>query len=1014
MPQYNVIATTPESTIVADYVPLTDGVERFQSEAELENQFIKDLLSQGYQRLSVKSEAELIANLRQKIEELNHYHFTDTEWKQFFNERLANENEGILEKTRKIQQDYIQSFRGEDGITRNIYLIDKKQIHNNQLQVLNQYVQEEGSYQNRYDVTILVNGFPLVHVELKRRGVNIREAFNQIDRYQRDSFWAGSGLFQYVQIFVISNGTMTKYYSNTTRERHIKELGPSRGKSAKTSNSFEFTSYWADANNKVISDLRDFTRTFFSRHSLLNVITKFCVFTEEQSLLVMRPYQICATEQILQRINIAYNQKWYGTVKGGGYIWHTTGSGKTLTSFKTAQLATQLDYIDKVLFVVDRNDLDYQTQREYDRFQKGAANASTSTRELEAKLSDPMSRIIITTIQKLSNFVKRNPSHPAFKQHLVMIFDECHRSQFGDMHKLIVKHFKAYYLFGFTGTPIFAANATLQGDPSQRTTEQVFGLKLHSYTIIDAIRDGNVLPFKVDYVETVKSKQDIDDEKVPAIDTEEVLLSPKRINAIVTYILDHMNQKTMRNNAYDLHGQRVFGFNSMLAVASVPAAKIYYQAFKEQLAKRALGLKIATIFTFAVNEEDPQHRIGTLDDEPQDTSGLDQSSRDFLEGAIADYNAMFGTNYDTSSDKFPNYYKDVSRRMKNRELDMLIVVNMFLTGFDATTLNTLWVDKNLKMHGLIQAFSRTNRILNSVKTHGNIVCFRNLSKALDDALALFGNKNAHGLVVLKTFKDYFNGYLNDKNEKVEGYAEKIERLLATFPLGVPLNDEEAEKAFIRLFGEILHLRNILLSFDEFEGQDPLPDRVRQDYQSVYLNLNDKYRKLKNTEKESVLDDVVFELELVRQDEINIHYILELIQKNLHLLKDKDITGVIYSYIDSSPDLRPKKELIERFLTKLNAQHSNVNEEWSTFIDGDMETALMTIINEERLKPQETRTLMFNALRDEEMPTTGVALDNILPPLGLFDNSRSDKLKVVLERLKAFFNLYLGIGKLKEQ
>ena len=758
MNSYNVIAQTTESTVVAEYEPLKERADSYQSEAALEKQFIKDLVELGYEHLQIPSEVALILNLRRQLERLNDYRFTDNEWRHFFKEALANENEGILEKTRKVQLDHVQILKRDDGTSKNIYLLDKKNVHNNRLQVLNQYEEAGGAHDTRYDVTILVNGLPLVHVELKRRGVAIREAFNQIKRYQRDSFWAGCGLFQYVQIFVISNGTNTKYYSNTTRERHIKEFANASSASRqtkKTSNSFEFTSYWADAQNTVISDLRDFTRTFLSRHTILNVLTRFCVFTEEEALLVMRPYQIAATEKILSRIEVATNYKKYGTIEGGGYVWHTTGSGKTLTSFKTAQLASRLPFVDKVLFVVDRKDLDYQTMREYDRFEKGAANSNTSTRVLQRQLEDIDSKIIITTIQKLGTFVKKNPKHEAFQKHIVLIFDECHRSQFGEMHTLIVKNFKKYHLFGFTGTPIFAANASTSGKPNLKTTEQAFGSQLHSYTIINAINDGNVLPFRIDYIQTIHEKENIEDRDVHGIDTERILLAPERLQKVVSYILEHFDQKTKRGHSYKLKGRRVMGFNSLLAVQSIPAAIAYYAEFKRQLEESGRALSIATIFSFGVNEEDPEDRDGILDEEGFEPELLDKTSRDFLDSAIGDYNKTFGTTFDTSSAKFENYYKDLSMRMKNREVDLVIVVNMFLTGFDATTLNTLWVDKNLKMHGLIQAFSRTNRILNSVKTYGNIVCFRKLDKATDEALALFGNKNAKGTVLLKTFADYY-------------------------------------------------------------------------------------------------------------------------------------------------------------------------------------------------------------------------------------------------------------------
>lgn len=787
MSYFNIVAATSENTVVTEYEPVKARSNNYQSEAELEKEFIRMLTEQGYEYLHIHTEKDLITNLRSQLERLNAYQFSDSEWDRFFKNSIANQNEGIVEKTRKIQEDNVQVLKRDDGSTKNITLIDKKNIHNNFLQVINQYVigkSDGAKHDNRYDVTILVNGFPLVHIELKRRGVAIREAFNQINRYQRDSFWAGSGLFEYTQIFVISNGTNTKYYSNSTRFNAIKDVNAvSTAKKGKTSNSFEFTCFWADANNRVIPDLIDFTRTFFAKHTILNIITKYCIFTSENMLMVMRPYQITATERILNRIEIANNYKKYGDVAGGGYIWHTTGSGKTLTSFKTARQASLLPYIDKVLFVVDRKDLDYQTMKEYDRFEKGAANSNTSTAILKKQLEDTNCHIIITTIQKLATFIKKNKEHEVYNKHVVIIFDECHRSQFGDMHAAIVRSFKKYHLFGFTGTPIFPANTASSSKTQFFTTEQTFGDQLHTYTIVDAINDKNVLPFRVDYVKTMGMDEDMDDEQVWDIAREKAMMAPERIKLVTEYILNNFDRKTYRGDKSYIYNtltnisevasgkngvveeikqkQRVSGFNSIFAVSSVTMAKLYYQEFKKQMEKDPTKkLRIATIYSYGANEpENDEGTNGILDEEnSEDTSALDQSSRDFLDMAIKDYNEMFHTNYSTDSDKFQNYYKDVSLRMKNKELDLLIVVNMFLTGFDATTLNTLWVDKKLKMHGLIQAFSRTNRILNSIKTFGNIVCFRNLQKRVDAAISLFGDKNAGGIVLMKSFKDYYYGY----------------------------------------------------------------------------------------------------------------------------------------------------------------------------------------------------------------------------------------------------------------
>ncbi len=793
MGSYNIITRTDEATVVSEYAAGQVRSDSYQSEADLEREFIRLLTGQGYEYLPITNEAALIANLRRQLELLNNFTFSDAEWAQFFEGCVAKANEGIVEKTRKIQDDHVQILRRDDGTTKNVYLLDKKNVHNNRLQVINQYEESGGAHKTRYDVTILVNGLPLAHIELKRRGVAIREAFNQIKRYQRDSFWAASGLYEYVQIFVISNGTHSKYYSNTTRNAHIKEQsGSERRKSKKTSNSFEFTSYWADANNRIISDLVDFTKTFFAKHTLLNILTRYCVFTSEELLLVMRPYQIAATERILGRIICSANYKKTGTPEAGGYIWHTTGSGKTLTSFKTAQLATSLDTIDKVLFVVDRKDLDYQTMKEYDRFEKGAANSNTSTRVLQKQLENPDNRIIITTIQKLDVFVSKNKAHEIYKKHIVIIFDECHRSQFGDMHKKIIKAFRNYHIFGFTGTPIFAVNAGSGGDPRLKTTAQAFGDKLHTYTIVDAINDGNVLPFRIDFINTVKQKDSIQDKDVLAIDVEKAMGAPERIREVVAYILEHFDQKTKRNSFYSLKGQRVAGFNSIFAVSSIPMAMKYYEEFKKQLAEKTRKPTVATIFSYSANEDDPED---ALPDEGFENNKLDKTSREFLGAAIADYNRAFSVNYDTSVDKFQNYYKDLSQRMKNREIDLLIVVNMFLTGFDATTLNSLWVDKNLRQHGLIQAFSRTNRILNSVKTFGNIICFRDLKQATDDAIALFGDKDAGGIVLLKTYQDYYEGY-DHEGAPQPGYTALISELQTHFPLGQTIISEESQKDFI--------------------------------------------------------------------------------------------------------------------------------------------------------------------------------------------------------------------------
>ena len=1007
MSKYNIVMETSNSTVVAEYEPLKRKSDSYQSEAALEREFIRMLTEQGYDYLEIHKQDTLVKNLRNQLELLNNYKFTGSEWERFFNNNIANNNDGIIEKTRKIQEDHIQVLKKDDGTSKNIYLLDKKNIHNNRLQVINQYVENSGNYDNRYDVTILVNGLPLVHVELKRRGVALKEAFNQINRYQRDSFWAGSGLYEYIQIFVISNGTNTKYYSNTTRESHIKEQISTRNKSKKTSNSFEFTSYWADASNKVINDLVDFTRTFLSKHTILNILTKYCVFTSEELLLVMRPYQIVATERILNKIEVSTNYKKMGTIEAGGYIWHTTGSGKTLTSFKTAQLATNLEYIDKVLFVVDRKDLDYQTMREYDRFEKGAANGNRSTKILQKQLEDTTSRIIVTTIQKLSEFVKKNPSHPIFQKHLVLIFDECHRSQFGDMHKMIVKNFKNYHLFGFTGTPIFSQNATNKSNPDFCTTEQAFGDKLHTYTIVDAINDGNVLPFRIDYINTIKQKEDMTDKEVQAINTEEVLASYERVSNVVSYIIEHFDQKTKRNSFYDLKGQRVNGFNSMFAVASIPMAKKYYLEFKKQLKEKHKDLTIATIYSFAANEEDTAD--GILDDEGFETELLDQSSREFLDFAIGEYNKKFKTNFSSEGNGFQDYYKDLSDKVKHREIDLLIVVNMFLTGFDATTLNTLWVDKNLKQHGLIQAYSRTNRILNSVKSYGNIVCFRDLQEQTNDAIALFGDKDASGIVLLKSYEDYYYGYEDDKGKHQKGYEERIAELIQKYPLGEQIIGEQAKKDFIVAMGNILRLKNILSSFDRFEGNEILSERDFQDYIGTYTDLYEEFKKYK-AEEESIKDDIVFEMELVKQVEVNIDYILMLVSKyHQSNCTDKEILGSIDKAIKSSLALRSKKELIDTFISRINV-NTEVMSDWTKFVKEQEETDLMKLIEEENLNEEETRKFIDNSFRDGQVKTSGTDIEKILPPMRRFGGgNRTERKQNIIDKVLKFFEKYFGIG-----
>ena len=1013
--EVGLISENNGSTVVSFYEGLVRKNTSYQSEDQLEQEFIQTLQEQGYEYLTFSSEQELTDNLRHKLEELNHYTFTDNEWRQMFNNHIANKNDGIVEKTRTIQKDYIKNITLDDGSIKNIRLIDKDNIHNNKLQVINQYV-NNGSRDNRYDVTILVNGLPLVHVELKRRGKTLREAFNQIDRYQRDSFWANSGLYEYVQVFIISNGTYTKYYSNTTRNLHIKN----KSNNIKSSNTFEFTSYWADQKNNTIIDLIDFAKTFCSKHTLLNVLTKYCVFTSNEELMVMRPYQIVATEKILNKIEIANNYKWAGSVQAGGYIWHTTGSGKTLTSFKTAQLATNLDYIEKVLFVVDRKDLDYQTMKEYDTFEKGAANSNTSTRVLEKQLNNPNARIIITTIQKLTQFVKKNNNHPIYNSNVVFIFDECHRSQFGDMHKIIIKKFNKYFIFGFTGTPIFKDNARSLGGLVQ-TTDQTFGEKLHTYTIVDAIKDKNVLPFKYDYVGKVDIKEDVRDEKVYAIDVEKAFDNKIRIALITDYIIRNFDNKTKAgnymfkaidnvselakgNNTKEVKVARSLnGFNSIFAVANIDMAKKYYEEFKKQ----PNDLKIALIYSFGVNDAIDD---GLFDENSETTDNLSKSDRDFLDGAIADYNKMFGTSYDTSSEKFQNYYKDVSLRMKNKEIDLLIVANMFLTGFDAKTLNTLWVDKNLKYHGLIQAFSRTNRILNSIKIAGNIVSFRNLEERLNEALGLFGDKDACGVVLLKSYNDYYYGYTDDKDKEVRGYKQLVEELISKYPVGVPIYSEQEQKDFVRLYSAILKVTNILSSFDEFDGNEILAPRDVQDYHSMYQDIHDEFEKRRKVEAVDITEDIEFEMELIKTIDINIDYILNLVKKyHESNMEDKELLLKINKAILASPELRNKKDLIDQFIDSLN-QDSDVYKDFETFMNSKKKEELDKIIEDEGLKGEETYEFIRKSFDRGSIEENGTEVVNILPQMSRFsiDNDRAKKKQRVLDKLIEFFDKFFSI------
>lgn len=1005
MRSLKLLAQSTASTIAVEWTPSKKVDSSYQSEAQLEKELIATLQAQGYGYAPITDEKSLESNLRTKLEELNSTTLSDTEWRRFFSQVLSRANASIVEKSVLIQEDYIQPLERDNGSIINFKLIDKADIHKNSLQVINQYQATTPTRSHRYDVTILVNGLPLVHIELKRRGVSLKEAFNQINRYGRESFFSGNALFEFVQIFVISNGTQSKYYSNTTRDFHIKTQNGI--KTTKTSNSFEFTSYFSDEKNTIINDLIDFAKSFFARHTLLNILCHYCVLDVDRKLLVLRPYQIAACEKILQQIAISYHNKFYeksSEQKSGGYIWHTTGSGKTLTSFKTAQLVSKIQEIAKVLFVVDRKDLDYQTMREYDRFQKGAATGSKSTKELQSRLNstDKNHKIIITTIQKLSRFIAQaEKDHTIFSEHIVMIFDECHRSQFGQMQKDISKAFKKLYLFGFTGTPIFAANAL-----GFETTQRVFGECLHRYTIIHAIRDNNVLPFRVSYHTTAKLKsQPIQDEQVPAIDTEEILLAKERISHITRYILEHFTTQTKRSSTYTINGKHTKGFNALFATQSIPMAMRYYEEFQAQQASlpESQRLKVGIIYSYAPNDEQEE-------ESSEDTTSLPKSQRDFLDAAINDYNAMFACRFDSSADNFHNYYKDFSLKLKNRELDLAIVVNMFLTGFDATMLNTLYVDKSLRYHGLLQAYSRTNRILNSIKSFGNIIAFRDLQKNTDDALALFSDENAKGIVFLRSLEEYLHGYTDEKGDKHKGYHELLHTLHTRFPLANFLEStlkQSDKRDFLALFGEILKLRNILEVFDEFS--DPLSERDRQDYQSYYIDTYESLRAKDQAEKHSVLDEVEFEVELLKQVEVSIEYILELIA-TYHRHKDKGSYERILKLLDSSLSLRSKKELLLRFIQSLNPQ-SNVEKDFSAYIAARKDESLSSIITELDLKPKETRAFMQDSFERGELRDYGRAFGEILPPSPLFGKGAEQTHKVrekALEKLQAFFELFKGL------
>ena len=996
------IAEMTNGIILANYEKILQVQEAYQSEAELEESMIKNLVQQGYEKFNGKTSDDLYKNLKIQIEKLNKVTFTDEEWKRFLAEFLDSPNDSMIEKTRKIQENHIYDFIFDDGHLKNIKIIDKKNIHNNFLQVTNQ-IRQEGTHNNRYDVTILVNGLPLVHIELKKRGVNLHEAFNQIHRYSKESFNAENSLYKYVQIFVISNGTYTRYFANTT---------------AQNKNHYEFTCEWADAKNRVIRDLEDFTATFFEKRTVLEVLTKYCVFDSNNTLLIMRPYQIAATERILWKIESSFQSRKAGKIEAGGFIWHTTGSGKTLTSFKTAKLATELDYIDKVFFVVDRKDLDYQTMKEYQKFQPDSVNGSKDTKELKRSIEKQDNKIVVTTIQKLNEFVKKNSNHEIYDKHCVIIYDECHRSQFGDAQKNIRKSFKHYYQFGFTGTPIFPENAL-----GVETTAGIFGAQLHSYVITDAIRDEKVLKFKVDYnnirPKFKSAESETDEKKIKAIE-KKMLLHPERISEITEYILKVYNTKTHRNEQYDLKHRRLIGFNAMFAVQSVEAAKLYYEEFKKQ--QRDISeekrLKIVTIYSFTANEE--QNAIGDIPDENFEPGAMDSSSKEFLDKVISDYNGYFKTNYSTNGKEFQNYYKDLSQKVKDKEIDLLIVVGMFLTGFDAPTLNTLFVDKNLRYHGLIQAFSRTNRILNKVKTFGNIVCFRNLEKATEDAIKTFGDENSVNVILEKSYDEYINGFTDEETGKsMKGYVDLCNEIVEKFPNPVEIKLDSEKKEFAELFGELLKSENILRNFDEFENFEKIiSDRQMQDMKSVYVDICEDIKNTrkndenKNGEEEIDFSDIEFQIDLLKTDEINLDYILSLILKKSKEHDDiETLKSEIRRIIRTSLGTRAKEDLVMNFINKTDLSElknsGDILESFYKYANEEKKIKIDELIENESLKKASER-FIEKSINKGFVDYAGAELDSILPPTSRRKGAREAKKQTVLQKIRNIVEIFIGI------
>lgn len=1027
------IAESNNFIVLDRYLKEWKVAESYQSEADLEREFIDDLANQGYEYLpGLKTQQNLLANVREQLQVLNNVQFSDDEWARFVETWLDKPSDGIVEKTRKVHDDYIHDFVFDDGRIQNIYLLDKKNIARNKVQVIKQF-EQAGSHANRYDVTVLVNGLPLVQVELKKRGVAIREAFNQVHRYSKESFNSEHSLFKYLQLFVISNGTDTRYFANTTQ---------------RNKNSFDFTMNWAQADNSPIKDLKDFTATFFQKHTLLNVLLTYSVFDVSNTLLVMRPYQIAATERILWKIKSAWQAKHWSSAEGGGYVWHTTGSGKTLTSFKAARLATELDFIDKVFFVVDRKDLDYQTMKEYQRFSPDSVNGSDSTAGLKRNLDKDDNKIIVTTIQKLNNLIKSENDLPIYGKQVVFIFDECHRSQFGEAQKNLKRKFKKFYQFGFTGTPIFPQNA-LGAD----TTASVFGRELHSYVITDAIRDEKVLKFKVDYNDVRPQFKAIETErnekKLSAAENRQALLHPDRIREITQYILNNFRQKTHRPQAGGSRGNG--SFNAMFAVSSVDAAKLYYEAFKTAQKDSDKPLRIATIFSYTANEE--QDAVGDIADEGFEVSAMDSSAKEFLSAAVADYNALFKTSFTVDSKGFQNYYRDLAKCVKEQDVDLLIVVGMFLTGFDAPTLNTLFVDKNLRYHGLIQAYSRTNRIFDATKIFGNVVTFRDLEQATIDAITLFGDKNTRNVVLEKSYTEYMEGFTDAATgEARRGFIDVVSELEQRFPDPSNIVKESDKKAFAKLFGEYLRVENVLQNYDEFASLKALQnidtsdleavddfktkhylsdddlaalkaihipvDRKIQDYRSTYNDIRDWLRREKSSaEKEKFSidwDDVVFEVDLLKSQEINLDYILELIFEKNKKIKDKvalveDVRRVIRASLGN----RAKESLVVDFINQTDldglGDKAGVIEAFFRFARAEQQREAQELIEAENLNPEAAKRYIETSLKREFASENGTELNSLLPKMSPLNPQYLTKKQSVFQKISEFVEKFKGVG-----